>query len=108
MAGIAGPTASGSGAAGPSTSASNVQKQRAAFAALQNKPPIPTIDFTVHTMDDGQVVSTQGRVVKDVQAPAAYKPSNEQFYDAQGRPDHAFLKVRDGVPKNVCGRSRAR
>ena len=90
MAGIGGPTASGSSGGGPSA----VAKQRAAFAALQNKPPVPTIDFTVHTMDDGQVVSTQGRVVKDVQAPAAYKPSNEQFYDAQGRPDHAFLKVR--------------
>jgi serine/threonine-protein phosphatase 2B catalytic subunit len=29
---------------------------------------IPEIDFTQHTLDDGNVISTQERVVKDVSA----------------------------------------
>lgn len=33
---------------------------------IQVKQPIPTIDFTQHTLEDGNVISTQERVVKDV------------------------------------------
>lgn len=88
---------SSTGGGGPSSGPSaRIQQQRAAFDQIRNKGQVivPDIDFTKHTMEDGQVVSTQLRVVKDVQAPAAYKPTPEQFYDAEGRPSHAFLKVR--------------
>lgn len=37
-----------------------------AIIQIQDKPPIPEIDFTQHTLDDGNVISTQERVVKDV------------------------------------------
>lgn len=30
------------------------------------KEPVPVIDFTQHTLEDGNVISTQERVVKDV------------------------------------------
>ncbi|KAJ3560940.1 hypothetical protein NP233_g10509 [Leucocoprinus birnbaumii] len=54
------------------------------------------IDFTQHTLEDGNVVSTQERVVKDVQAPAMSKPTPEQFFANRGqdrtKPDIAFLK----------------
>jgi serine/threonine-protein phosphatase 2B catalytic subunit len=32
--------------------------------AVQEKKPIPEIDFTLHTMEDGTQVSTQERVCK--------------------------------------------
>lgn len=35
-----------------------------AIRRLQNKPEIPTIDFSVYKMDDGTVVSTKDRVIK--------------------------------------------
>jgi len=37
-----------------------------AVRAIQNKStkPIPEIDFTLHTMEDGSTVSTQERVCK--------------------------------------------
>ncbi|TFK28510.1 serine/threonine-protein phosphatase 2B catalytic subunit A1 [Coprinopsis marcescibilis] len=57
---------------------------------------IPEIDFTQHTLEDGNVISTQERVVKDVQAPAMTKPTPEQFFNLGGqdqtKPDIAFLK----------------
>ena len=55
---------------------------------------IPEIDFTQHVQDDGTTVSTIERVVKDVQAPAFSKPTDEQFFSAQDptKPDIAFLK----------------
>ena len=55
---------------------------------------IPEIDFTQHVQDDGTTVSTVERVVKDVQAPAFSKPTDEQFFSAQDptKPDIAFLK----------------
>ncbi|KAG5353427.1 hypothetical protein C0989_006945 [Termitomyces sp. Mn162] len=56
----------------------------------------PTIDWTQHTLEDGNVVSTQERVVKEVQAPAMQIPTNEQFFHRHGqdqtKPDIAFLK----------------
>lgn len=33
---------------------------------IQVKEPVPSIDFTQHTLEDGNVISTQERVVKDV------------------------------------------
>ncbi|KDR68358.1 hypothetical protein GALMADRAFT_1040840 [Galerina marginata CBS 339.88] len=63
---------------------------------IQVKDPVPTIDFTQHTLEDGNVISTQERVVKDVQAPAMFKPTDEQFFNQRGqdrtKPDVAFLK----------------
>lgn len=32
--------------------------------AVQDKRPVPEIDFTLHTMEDGMQVSTQERVCK--------------------------------------------
>ncbi|WOO85829.1 Serine/threonine-protein phosphatase 2B catalytic subunit A1 [Vanrija pseudolonga] len=71
--------------------------QRAnAIAAITNKSniPIPEIDFTQHTLENGEIVSTTERVVKDVQAPAMYVPTDEQFWSKQDptKPDIAFLK----------------
>jgi hypothetical protein len=41
------------------------QIQRA-IEQMTDRGPIPEIDFTVHTLEDGAVVSTQERVIKDV------------------------------------------
>ncbi|KAE8446231.1 hypothetical protein EG329_012456 [Mollisiaceae sp. DMI_Dod_QoI] len=35
-----------------------------ALRALQQKKPVPEIDFTLHTMEDGTQVSTMERVCK--------------------------------------------
>lgn len=35
-----------------------------ALRALSQKKPIPEIDFTLHTMEDGSQVNTMERVVK--------------------------------------------
>ncbi|KAJ6555226.1 Metallo-dependent phosphatase [Mycena sp. CBHHK59/15] len=65
-----------------------------AIAQIQNRPPPPEIDFTQHTLEDGTSISTQERVVKDVQAPAPHIPTPEQFFAASDptKPDIAFLK----------------
>ncbi|KAL0958038.1 hypothetical protein HGRIS_000214 [Hohenbuehelia grisea] len=66
-----------------------------AIEKIQEKA-VPDIDFTQHTLDDGNVISTQERVVKDVQAPAMSIPTDEQFFHNHGqdrsKPDIAFLK----------------
>ena len=36
----------------------------AAIKAIREKPALPEIDFTLHTMEDGTTVSTQERVCK--------------------------------------------
>ena len=36
--------------------------------AMQDKKPLPEIDFTLHTMEDGNQVSTQERVCKGIGA----------------------------------------
>ncbi|KAG6137656.1 3',5'-cyclic-nucleotide phosphodiesterase (PDEase) (3':5'-CNP), partial [Claviceps purpurea] len=65
-----------------------------ASRAIQTKKPVPEIDFTIHTMEDGTQVSTLERVCKDVQSPAMAKPTDEQFFDdeSQSKPNIAFLK----------------
>ncbi|KAK6354559.1 3',5'-cyclic-nucleotide phosphodiesterase (PDEase) (3':5'-CNP) [Orbilia brochopaga] len=69
-------------------------KMEAALKAMSEKKPIPEIDFTLHTMEDGTQVSTQERVIKEVQAPATHKPTDEQFYDPKdpSKPNLTFLK----------------
>ena len=41
----------------------NVQVDNA-IRAIQEKKPVPEIDFTIHTMEDGAQVSTLERVCK--------------------------------------------
>lgn len=71
----------------------NVQVDNA-IRAIQEKKPVPEIDFTIHTMEDNTQVSTMERVCKDVQAPAMFKPTDEQFFEdeAHTKPNIAFLK----------------
>lgn len=65
-----------------------------AIRAIQQKKPVPEIDFTIHKMEDGTDVSTMERVCKDVQAPAMFKPTDEQFYEDEThtKPNITFLK----------------
>lgn len=65
-----------------------------AIRAVKQKKPLPEIDFTLHTMEDGSQVSTMERVCKDVQAPAFHPPSQEQFLSQTDRnkPNLQFLK----------------
>ncbi|BGP56174.1 hypothetical protein JCM8202_005944 [Rhodotorula sphaerocarpa] len=68
---------------------------KATISAVQNRRTrLPSIDFTVYTNEEGQSFSTQERVVKDVQACASQKPTDEQFYSDASRtkPNIAFLK----------------
>lgn len=37
-----------------------------AIRAIQEKKPLPEIDFTIHTMEDGTQVSTTERVCKGI------------------------------------------
>lgn len=66
-----------------------------AIEQIQIKETV-SIDFTQHMLEDGNIVNTQERVVKDVQAPAMLTPTPEQFFNSRGqdrtRPDIAFLK----------------
>ena len=78
--------------------ATNNEEQQAhinaAISAVTEKKPLPEIDFTLHTMEDGTQVSTLERVCKDVQAPATAPPTDDQFFSPQDRskPNLAFLK----------------
>ncbi|RFU31524.1 hypothetical protein B7463_g4844, partial [Scytalidium lignicola] len=65
-----------------------------ALRAISQKKPVPEIDFTLHTMEDGTQVSTMERVCKDVQAPAMHPPTDEQFFSAEdpAKPNLQFLK----------------
>jgi hypothetical protein len=48
-----------------------------AIRALHNKKPVPEIDFTLHTMEDGSEVSTLERVCKGIVIP---KSVDRMFY----------------------------
>ncbi|KAK7509346.1 serine/threonine-protein phosphatase 2B catalytic subunit A1 [Phyllosticta citriasiana] len=65
-----------------------------AVRAVNQKKPVPEIDFTLHTMEDGSQVSTLDRVCKDVQAPAVHTPTAEQFWapNDSSKPNINFLK----------------
>ncbi|KAI0041511.1 serine/threonine protein phosphatase 2B [Auriscalpium vulgare] len=65
-----------------------------AIHQIQDKAPIPEIDFTQHQLESGFMISTQERVVKEVQAPAMTIPTRDQFYSKTDpdKPDIAFLK----------------
>jgi serine/threonine-protein phosphatase 2B catalytic subunit len=67
-----------------------------AIEKISDKGVVPDTDFTLHTLEDGSVISTQERVIKDVQAPAMFIPTPEQFFNNHGKdrskPDIGFLK----------------
>ncbi|KDQ60000.1 hypothetical protein JAAARDRAFT_32368 [Jaapia argillacea MUCL 33604] len=71
----------------------NPQIERA-IGQVQVRGHVPEFDFTVHTLEDGSTVSTQERVVKDIQAPAMSTPTDAQFFSRQDptKPDIGFLK----------------
>ncbi|CRG87247.1 protein phosphatase 3, catalytic subunit [Talaromyces islandicus] len=62
--------------------------------AVTHKKPVPEIDFSLHTMEDGTQVSTLERVCKEVQAPALNTPSEKDFFspDDPDKPNLQFLK----------------
>lgn len=72
----------------------NTLKLENAIRAFQQKRPIPQIDYTVHTMEDGSKTSTVERAVQTVRAPAWHKPTDEQFFDKNDptKPNLEFLK----------------
>ncbi|EJD43399.1 Metallo-dependent phosphatase [Auricularia subglabra TFB-10046 SS5] len=61
---------------------------------MTDKAPVPDADLTVYQLENGESVSTQERVIKEVQAPAMRLPTNEEFFsDADpSKPDVVFLK----------------
>ncbi len=65
-----------------------------AIRGATEKKPLPEIDFTLHTMEDGSEVSTLERVCKEVQAPAMHPPTQDQFLSPHDRskPNLQFLK----------------
>ncbi|PCH44682.1 serine/threonine protein phosphatase 2B [Wolfiporia cocos MD-104 SS10] len=65
-----------------------------AIVQIEHKAQVPEIDFTQHQLDNGFTISTQERVVKEVQAPAMSLPTDAQFFsrDDPTKPDVAFLK----------------
>lgn len=87
-----------------------------ALRAIHQKKPVPEIDFSLHTMEDGSQVSTMERVCKgshpyanqassckgfqltglfpDVQAPAMRPPTDQEFFSPQdpSKPNLQFLK----------------
>lgn len=69
----------------------------AAQALASSTKPVtlnPAIDFSIHTFDSGERVSTRERVVKEVEAPNTFKPTAEQFFSKKdpSKPDLDFLR----------------
>lgn len=50
----------------PSPEVRRTQQVDNAIRAIQEKKPVPEIDFSIHTMEDGTQVSTLERVCKGV------------------------------------------
>ncbi|KAL1644482.1 3',5'-cyclic-nucleotide phosphodiesterase (PDEase) (3':5'-CNP) [Diplodia intermedia] len=78
----------------PDTPMNSDQYIQNAVRAVHQKKPVPEIDFSLHTMEDGTQVSTMERVIKDVQAPAFTPPTMEQFWSPNdpSKPNLQFLK----------------
>ena len=70
------------------------QRIHNALGQITHKGPVPDIDFTIHTTEDGEQVSTRERVIRDVQAPAFHPPTDEQFFSPSdpNKPNLQFLK----------------
>ncbi|KAH8897245.1 Metallo-dependent phosphatase [Thozetella sp. PMI_491] len=88
--------ASEDGGAAPPNEAERRRSEQVAntLRAIQQKKPIPEIDFSIHTMEDGTQVSTRDRICKDVPPPAWLPPSDDEFYQDETRekPNLQFLK----------------
>ncbi|KAI0302793.1 Metallo-dependent phosphatase-like protein [Multifurca ochricompacta] len=65
-----------------------------AIHQILNRVPAPEGDLTRYELDNGHIVNTQERVIKEVRAPATTIPTDEQFFSKieAGKPDVAFLK----------------
>ncbi|KAK9458089.1 Metallo-dependent phosphatase-like protein [Dipodascopsis uninucleata] len=72
----------------------NTQKLENAIRAIETKRDIPEIDFTLYAMDDGKLASTKDRIITEVPAPRAKRPTNEEFFDKGDptKPNIAFLR----------------
>lgn len=57
-------TTDGSAGGSPPYDDARSQQVDNAIRAIQQKKPLPEIDFTIHTMEDGTQVNTQERVCK--------------------------------------------
>ncbi|KAI9094893.1 Metallo-dependent phosphatase-like protein [Phlyctochytrium arcticum] len=69
--------------------------------ATTGKKVLPTIDLTVHVMENGDQVSTVERIIKDIPAPAVHKPTPEEFWSTKdkSKPSADFLRnhfIREG------------
>lgn len=53
-----------------------------AIRAIQQKKPLPEIDFTIHTMEDGTQVSTMERVCKGKAVTASARARPGLGFDA--------------------------
>jgi serine/threonine-protein phosphatase 2B catalytic subunit len=67
----------------PDGATSRVQVDNA-IRAISQKKPVPEIDFTLHTMEDGNQVSTMERVCKGTVAPPRASARVETVQDADG------------------------
>lgn len=88
----------GAGAPGPQDTR-NVQVDNA-IRAIQQKKPLPEIDFSIHQMEDGSQVSTMERVCKGMSTPYPFPPpSRHPASHAQpalrGLANWAQLRARD-------------
>lgn len=59
----------GIGASPPASEPPGTKQVDNAIRAIQHKKPVPTIDFSIHTMDDGTQVNTKDRLCKGQNAP---------------------------------------
>lgn len=69
----------------PSAEARRTQQVDNAIRAIQEKKPVPEIDFTIHTMEDGTQVSTLERVCKGaISRPRAVPSHTRSFRNNSG------------------------
>lgn len=107
----------------PTSDQRRQQTQAALYAVHNRRTRLPSIDFTSYTNEEGVTHNTKTRIVRDVQAPAFQKPTDDQFYSDETRtkPNVAFLKnhfyregrltdeqVRPEIHSRVAVASRAR
>ena len=65
-------------------SASQAQIQKA-IDQIQDKGPLPEIDFTQHQLENGFTISTQERVVKEVRRLRVYRGEGDGAERGNGR-----------------------
>ncbi|KAJ7484384.1 serine/threonine-protein phosphatase 2B catalytic subunit A1 [Mycena latifolia] len=68
-----------------------------AIEQIQNRPPVPNIDYTQHVLEDGTSISTQERVIKDVQAPSPTIPTASQFFSSTDHEEQALFILAKGT-----------